>query len=319
MQCTTYDEPEGLRGENQMVIQIVVADTGCGIEGSKLESIFREFEQVESAETKGSDQVSGVGLGLAVVARIVEQLGGQLRVDSVVGEGSRFSFLLPLSLCQKGMSDESGNNSTDHSSAVSSKASFLSSTRSAASEIDNLVEALSSSHLVGSDPTEPVPQAPIPEELEDGTFPVTGSQFPIHPVKVDPYNEAGLRKATNQAKQNLRTPPVVEGGQKPNKLGFFSSNPSTSPLHGPPSPFLQRSDRPGSKLRVLIVEVRVPSFFSKDITEAEPLQDNDINRFILGKRLNLNGHTVVNTTNGQEAVEMIENDKAFDLVFMDIQ
>lgn len=255
VQCTTYDEPEGLRGENQMVIQIVVADTGCGIEGSKLESIFREFEQVESADAKGSDQVSGVGLGLAVVARIVEQLGGQLRVDSVVGEGSRFSFLLPLSLCQKPISDESGNSSAGHSSAVSSKASFMSSTRSAASEIDNLVEALSSSHLVGSDPTESVSQAPIPEETNDGTFPVAGSLFPIHPVKIDPYNEAELRKATSQAKQSLRTPPVVEGGQKPNKLGFFSSTPATSPSHRPPSPLSQRGDRSANKLRVLIVEV----------------------------------------------------------------
>jgi CheY-like chemotaxis protein len=50
-----------------------------------------------------------------------------------------------------------------------------------------------------------------------------------------------------------------------------------------------------------------------------PPQDNDLNRFILGKRLNMSGHTVVNTTNGQEAVEMIESDKDFDLVFMDIQ
>jgi hypothetical protein len=263
VQCSTYGEPEGLRRENQTVIQIVVADTGIGIGGVKLESIFREFEQVESADTTGSDQVGGVGLGLAVVARIVEQLGGQLRVDSIVDEGSRFSFLLPLSICQQTpMSDESGNHSTsDHSSAVSSRASFKPNTQSVTSEIDNLVEALSASHLVGPVPTKPGSQGVTPDESSDGIFPVTGSQYPIRSVKVDPYNEPALRKATAEATKNLCTPPVVGRGHKPNKLGFFSStSPSRSPSHGPTSPFLHRNDTTSNKLRVLIVEVRRISY-----------------------------------------------------------
>lgn len=48
-------------------------------------------------------------------------------------------------------------------------------------------------------------------------------------------------------------------------------------------------------------------------------QDNDINRTILAKRLTLDGHTVVNTTNGQEGVNTIEEDSEFDCVLMDIQ
>lgn len=74
-----------------------MGDTGCGIPTSKLESIFREFEQVESAQPKTSI-APGLGLGLAVVARSVEQLGGQLRVDSKVDHGSRFSFLIPFTV-----------------------------------------------------------------------------------------------------------------------------------------------------------------------------------------------------------------------------
>ena len=49
------------------------------------------------------------------------------------------------------------------------------------------------------------------------------------------------------------------------------------------------------------------------------IQDNDINRMILAKRLSLDGHDVVNTTNGQEGVEMIESDWDFDCILMDIQ
>ena len=48
-------------------------------------------------------------------------------------------------------------------------------------------------------------------------------------------------------------------------------------------------------------------------------QDNDINRMILAKRLTLDGHTVVNTMNGQEGVDMIQSDRNFDVILMDVQ
>jgi hypothetical protein len=95
--CQEFNEPEGLRNSKQIAVEIIVGDTGCGIPTSKLESIFREFEQVESAQPKTST-APGLGLGLAVVARSVEQLGGQLRVDSKVDQGSRFSFLIPFTV-----------------------------------------------------------------------------------------------------------------------------------------------------------------------------------------------------------------------------
>ena len=91
--CRAFNEPEGLINSKQIAVEIIVSDTGCGIPASKLESIFREFEQVESVQPK-----TGLGLGLAVVARSVEQLGGQLRVDSKVDQGSRFSFLIPFTV-----------------------------------------------------------------------------------------------------------------------------------------------------------------------------------------------------------------------------
>jgi signal transduction histidine kinase len=96
VEARSFDEPHGLRDADGIAVEIVVADTGCGISSAKLESIFREFEQVESMGQTPEANNEGVGLGLAVVAHIVEQLGGQLRVDSKVGEGSRFSFLIPF-------------------------------------------------------------------------------------------------------------------------------------------------------------------------------------------------------------------------------
>ena len=95
--CRAFNEPEGLRNSKQIAVEIIIGDTGCGIPASKLENIFREFEQVESAQPRTST-APGLGLGLAVVGRSVEQLGGQLRVDSKVDQGSHFSFLIPFTV-----------------------------------------------------------------------------------------------------------------------------------------------------------------------------------------------------------------------------
>jgi hypothetical protein len=108
--CRAFNEPEGPRNSKQVSVEITVGDTGCGIPANKLESIFREFEQVESAQPKTTwSTAPGLGLGLAVVARSVEQLGGQLRVDSKVDQGSKFSFIISFTLC-----DESGPDLVGH-------------------------------------------------------------------------------------------------------------------------------------------------------------------------------------------------------------
>ena len=89
------------------------------------------------------------GLGLAVVARIVEQLGGQLRVDSKVNEGSRFSFLIPLALPLEVdiksalLSFGRPDNSPSESIRIPTRRS------SQSSEIDGLVEALTFNHMSG--------------------------------------------------------------------------------------------------------------------------------------------------------------------------
>lgn len=58
--CKTFGEPEGLRSPKQAAVEIIVADSGCGIQEEKLEKIFREFEQVESSEPRSSAE-AGVG------------------------------------------------------------------------------------------------------------------------------------------------------------------------------------------------------------------------------------------------------------------
>jgi len=60
-------------------------------------------------------------------------------------------------------------------------------------------------------------------------------------------------------------------------------------------------------------------FINREFLRPDHLQDNDINRAILAKRLILMGHTVMNATNGQEGIDTVMSDFNFDLVLMDIQ
>jgi hypothetical protein len=72
-----------------------VKDQGRGIPGDKLETIFGRFQQVDASDSRIK---GGTGLGLAISHSIVQQHGGQIWVESVLGQGSTFYFTLPLLL-----------------------------------------------------------------------------------------------------------------------------------------------------------------------------------------------------------------------------
>ena len=72
---------------------ITVSDTGIGIPTSDRERIFERFYRVDAARSR---EAGGTGLGLSIAKHIVEAHNGRLWVDSVIGEGSKFSFSIPI-------------------------------------------------------------------------------------------------------------------------------------------------------------------------------------------------------------------------------
>ena len=74
------------------VAEVSVADTGVGIAPEDQEAVFEEFRQVGTADKK----VEGTGLGLALSRKFIELHGGRIWVKSQVGEGSTFTFTLPV-------------------------------------------------------------------------------------------------------------------------------------------------------------------------------------------------------------------------------
>jgi signal transduction histidine kinase len=76
-------------------LSIAVEDTGIGIAPADIPRIFDEFEQVRPSG-RGDSIARGTGLGLAVSRKLARLLGGDVRVDSHLGMGSRFTLTLPL-------------------------------------------------------------------------------------------------------------------------------------------------------------------------------------------------------------------------------
>ena len=74
-------------------MQVIVEDRGMGIPPDKLGRVFERFYRVEEG---GAERVGGSGLGLAIVKSVVELHGGTVRVESNLGQGSRFVVELPL-------------------------------------------------------------------------------------------------------------------------------------------------------------------------------------------------------------------------------
>lgn len=77
-------------------VYIDIIDEGIGIKASDIDHIFRRFYRADRSRTKG-EETNGYGLGLSIAAKIAKQLNHEIQVESVIGEGSTFTIVVPLS------------------------------------------------------------------------------------------------------------------------------------------------------------------------------------------------------------------------------
>ncbi|HVO71631.1 MAG TPA: ATP-binding protein, partial [Aggregatilineaceae bacterium] len=79
--------------DNNKMVLVRVTDTGEGIAPEHLELVFQQFRQVDSSSTR---RAGGTGMGLTITRHLVHMQGGEIGVESTVGEGSIFYFTVPV-------------------------------------------------------------------------------------------------------------------------------------------------------------------------------------------------------------------------------
>ncbi len=73
-------------------MSVYVRDSGIGIPADKIDKVFERFHKHQDDKKL----YGGTGLGLTISKKLVEQMGGQINVESETGSGSKFSFTLPF-------------------------------------------------------------------------------------------------------------------------------------------------------------------------------------------------------------------------------
>ncbi|KAL5118617.1 hypothetical protein ACEQ8H_003468 [Pleosporales sp. CAS-2024a] len=110
-------------------VEVAVSDTGSGMNPKKLDQLFYDMEQVQSEpaamledalvpdpkQLTAKQDKTALGLGLAVVARIIKNMDGQLRIRSEEGKGTRFVIQFPFDLPDSAANDEDATVSSDGS------------------------------------------------------------------------------------------------------------------------------------------------------------------------------------------------------------
>ena len=85
------------KGAKDTLLSFSVEDTGVGVPADKIDSIFNKFAQ---AETAANRRFSGSGLGLCISQHLAEAMGGEIKVRSIPGEGSSFTFEIRLPIAR---------------------------------------------------------------------------------------------------------------------------------------------------------------------------------------------------------------------------
>lgn len=78
--------------ETRINLILKISDTGIGIKEEDIERLFKPFEQADLVQNKG---IEGTGLGLSICLNLVKNMGGDLQIQSVYGEGTTFTVIIP--------------------------------------------------------------------------------------------------------------------------------------------------------------------------------------------------------------------------------
>jgi len=283
------------------LLRLEVADTGVGIPADRLQAIFQRFTQADTSTTR---RFGGTGLGVTIVCQLARSMGGTLTAESVVGEGTTFTFTAALPTAR----GESARTALGQKVAVEVDAS----------------DRAHLSHILTSLGTELVPVGAL--DADTVLFVETGCCTELvrahrsrggRVIQVAQSREptasgcgaSVLRRPLRRRLVETRLLQTIEQGAGVidhnicNRCQEPHANALSSPRQAPPPPSPPEQDAPTgavdmSSVRILVVD------------------DHPINQLVTRHYLEHAGATCDVVDNGAAAVQAVENGH-YDLIFMD--
>jgi len=298
--------------QDDLQVRFTVRDTGIGMTPEQIQTLFQPFTQADGTTTR---RFGGTGLGLSISKRLVEMMGGDIRVESVNGQGSSFSFsasfgrsttaadLWAIPDTIRSLRILIVDDCHSSSNALKRVLSFLpvevESVDSGAKAIQAVRahDAASPYHLV----------------LMDWQMPDMDGIETIRYIKKDGtlQNSPHIVMLTAFGMEQERAEALAAGAAD------FLHKPMT---HSDMYDIIIRLFAPDQYAAATGAKTAVGEGYDFGALHLLLVEDNELNRQIACELLEMVGATVALAGNGREAVEMVVNgDQLFDLVLMDIQ
>ncbi|MDB4988728.1 MAG: Hybrid histidine kinase [Myxococcaceae bacterium] len=290
--------------DQQVELRCEVRDTGPGISPEGLAMLFRAFTQVDGSSTR---KFGGTGLGLAISKQLVTLMGGEIGVDSVLGQGSTFWFTFKARVVHD-------TRSIPTMSASGRRALIVTDSALSRQPLEAYLTRWGLPNVAVSTLSAAV------EELERASL--TGAPFEMVLVDMKLEGGAGAQLARSIAKGTAHTQVVlltdgpvadVQLASGPDALGRLEKPVRESALfdllmHAFPPPAKEGSEE----------STRVRSVQTESRGHVLAVDDNEINQQVDLELLSELGFTVEIATNGLEALEAVQRTH-FDAVLMDCQ
>ncbi|KAL8702913.1 MAG: hypothetical protein Q9201_003919 [Fulgogasparrea decipioides] len=350
------------RTEDRVDVDIVITDTGSGMSPSKVDALFRELEQVQ-CETDESlkeklgpdnraiasldDEKRTLGLGLAVVARIIRNMNGQLRLKSEEGKGSRLvmqmNFGLPAEesyqrLVKDAEVAEAQASSKQPTTPPIEKGEILLVNKSVQKEAPSSPQNMMTRRTSNDSVTSMKRKLSITSihtaasARSDVDRLIEAIQEPSVRPKSATFDGTQRRPASSR-RSSTRSRPQSAAGLvvgEPKQMGAGSGEASVCDSKTPIRPI--RVPGEGSCDSPVATGPRTPSRVLFDVPDTKPqslnvdllnvlvAEDDPVNSKIMRKRLEKLGHSTHLTVNGEDCSSAYgEKPAAFDVVLMDMQ
>lgn len=283
-------------------IQFDVKDTGIGVPPDQYERLFKDFSQIDASTTR---RFGGTGLGLAISRRLVEFMDGQIWFTSKVGEGSCFSFFLPLAEVASPM-----RRTVERISLLGRSCVVIGEEKASREAMVDRLEMWGMSVETLADFSQVIRRLGEPE------------LFPDIVILNDKEDREHILNTLRKTDEGIRTIIVLSLSSDLDQKGLDALQINAAIYR--PIRFKQLRQILESIVGGWSPETTASlSLFDSDMASKIPLrllvaEDNETNRHVALAMFRRLGYQVQAVENGAEVLEILENEN-FDIIFMDIQ